>query len=485
MTALTEAINTIQNHTLTENGATAFRSSNDDLTDLFACIGAMRSDRSRLFSMFSRAYTEDPKLAVKMIFYARDIREGLGERETARQLLQFLAVHEPSLILGNLANIAEFGRYDDLVDLIDAPAVKDGICSFLKEQLTSDMACMKENKPVSLCAKWMPSITTSSKNTVRLARILADTFGMGEREYRKMLSSLRSYINITEVNLSARAYEKIDYAKVPSRAMMNYRNAFFTHDEERFSEFIASVKKGRSIIHSSVLYPYDIIEKILYHNEFDDTLQAQWDALPDYTEGNERFLIMADVSGSMYGRPMATSVGLGIYFAQHNHGPFANQFMTFSGRPELVTLKGNNLKQIAFNMVNAEWECNTNIEAAFNLVLNAAVEAHAAKQDMPSSIVIITDMEFDACTDGSCWGFYDEMALRFKQAGYEIPNIVFWNVSSRHDTFHASAHTKGVQLASGQSASVFKNLVNGQYMTAYEYMCSVLNVPRYDCVFTG
>ena len=125
---------------------------------------------------------------------------------------------------------------------------------------------------------------------------------------------------------------------------------------------------------------------------------------------------------------------------------------------------------------------NTDLQAAFELVLNTAVKHKTPKEELPTSIVVISDMEIDVCTNVKHWGFYDSMKEKFNSHGYEIPNIVFWNVNARHNTFHADANTKGVQLASGQSPSVFKSLVSGIYITPYEHMVEVLSDPQDDCI---
>ena len=303
---------------------------------------------------------------------------------------------------------------------------------------------------------------------------------MSEREYRKTLSGLRRYLNVVEVNMSSKNYDDIVYSEVPSKAMNNYRRAFMRNDEERFSEFLNKVESGEEKINSSVLYPYDIVEKYFYGSSVEDrVLEEQWKALPDYVDGENNFLVMADVSGSMSGRPMATSVGLALYFAQRNKGAFANTFMTFSSRPELVEIRGDTLIEKLRYIYNASWQMNTDLEAAFRLVLYTAVKYGTPKEEMPDSIVVITDMEFDSCVLGN-WLFYDDMKKSFEKNGYQIPNLVFWNVNSRKSTYHASFDRKGVQLASGQSVTVFESLIKGVNLTPYDYMLSVLNAERYD-----
>lgn len=466
------------NMTLTENGAVALNSTANALVDLFAVSGALRTrSEEEIENMFAKAMIEDKTLATKMAFYTRDIRGGLGERRSGRIMLKYLAKYYPDTFKKNVEYVAEFGRWDDLVYLLDDAG--DVIVPLLKRQLDEDLASMKDMKSVSLLAKWLPSVNTSNKKTVGKGKYLAKQFDMSEKEYRKTLAALRHYLNVVETDMSANRFKDIVYSQVPSKAMNNYRNAFMRHDETGFRAYLAGVEKGESRINASVLYPYDIVEKYLYGNVGKDkVLEAQWNALPDYMEGENRFLVMADVSGSMTGRPMATSVGLALYFAEKNKGAFANRFMTFSRKPELVTIKGEDLFEKLHYIHGAHWEMNTDLEAAFLTVLSAAVKNKVPQEDLPTSIIVITDMEIDQCAYDD-WTFYDQMEARFEHFGYTIPNIVFWNVQSRHNTYHASFDRKGVQLASGQSAAVFASLIKGISLTPYEYMLSVLNSERY------
>lgn len=476
---LLDNIKNEQNLTLTENGALALNSTSNALVDLFSVSGAMRKRGDReIAAMFGKAMVEDKLIATKLAFYTRDVRGGLGERRTGRLMFKYLADIYPDIFNKNLEYIAEYGRWDDLVYLLyDAP---EKIVALISKQLKRDIENKNKMEPISLLAKWLPSVNTSNRDTVKKGRFLAKKLGMSEKQYRKTLADLRNYLRIVEVDMSAKRFSDIDYPAVPSKAMNNYRNAFKRNDEERFAEFLNKVEKGEEKINSSVLYPYDIVEKYIFKSGIEDkVLEEQWKALPDYVEGENNFLVMADVSGSMYGRPMATSVGLAMYFAERNKGPFANSFMTFSARPELVTIKGDSLLERIRYVANSQWMMNTNLEAAFDLVLKTAIKYNTPKEEMPSSIVVITDMEFDACADKN-WLFYDTMKQRFEENGYEIPNIVFWNVNSRQNTYHASFDRQGVQLASGQSPVVFESLVKGVNLTPYDYMLSVLNTERYE-----
>ena len=488
---LLDNIQKIQNYKFTENGASALSSSGAALLDLFATSGALRyRDDADITDMFLKAMAEDNTLATKLAFYTRDVRGGLGERRTARIMYKALAKYYPNIIASNAHLMAKYGRFDDLFTLFDSEAEAKAI-EVIANQLKSDMDNMIKGKPISLLAKWLPSVNTSSYKTRKLANKLCAALKMSQKEYRKALSSLRAYLNVTEVRMSGKDYSQIKYDEVPSYAMRNYSNAFKRNDTDRFTAYIDSLKKGDTTINASTLYPYDIIGKYLTNDWYTldewvikpdnmDVLEAQWRALPNYVTGDNKFLVMADVSGSMAGRPIATSIGLAMYFAERNKGAFANKFMTFSAKPKLVDIKGNTLFEKIRYMISTDWDGNTDLEAAFDLVLNTAIINKTPAEDMPTSIVIISDMEIDYCTNAHEWVFYDEVKKRFEANGYQIPNIVFWNVNARHNTFHADMQAKGVQLASGQSASVFKTLIDGVYMTPYEYMLSVLNTPRYE-----
>lgn len=452
LNALTEEAN----YTRTENDAVALKSTNSALVDLFGQIGAMRKrNEKEIEAAFIKAFNEDKLLATKMAFYARNIRGGLGERRAARVIFRYLANLYPDIIRKNIQYIPLFGRYDDLYEFVGTP-VEEDMWQLIREQWQLDIQNMNNKKPVSLMAKWLKSVNTSSEESNRLGKLTAKKLGLSEKEYRKTLSALRKYLDVTEVKMSSNQWSNINYAGVPSRAMSIYRNAFRRHDEDRFNAYIESVSKGEAKINSSTLFPYDILEKMglstwhsnyLTVNYYDKVLEEQWKALPNYIEGENNVLVMADTSGSMQGRPLATSVGLAIYFAERNKGVFKDTFMTFSSKPSLVKLTGNTLYE--------KIQCipaiiaNTNLEKGLKLILDTAIRHNLSQDDMPKSLIVISDMEFDCATDERIGEtFYDTMARMFKEKGYEIPNIIFWNVDSRHNHFQVTSEYKGVQLAS-------------------------------------
>lgn len=427
--------------TRTENGAVALNTTSDARLDLFGTIGALRdADENRITTLFSEAYTQDKLFTTKIAFYARDIRCGLGERKTFRTIIRYMAEHHPEALRPNLDLIGVYGRYDDLYELIGTP-LEDDMWKTMKNQFEEDLKNLNEGKAISLLAKWIKTADASSTETRKLGILTAQKLGYPVYNFKRIVRSMRKQIGVVESLMSAGKWNEIKYPEVPSRAMMIYRRAFAKHDPDGFSEFINKADKGEIKINASTLYPYDIVEKILYGKENNKVLEAQWKALPDYVEQGTNALIMADVSGSMYGRPMATSIGLAIYFAERNTGAYHNLFMTFSSCPQIVSLKGKTLHQKIINVAKANWGYGTDLKAAFKKVLDIAEKNNISQEEMPKAIVVISDMEIDY-SGNKDWSFYDKMEKKFREAGYIIPNVIFWNVDSRHDVFHADATKK-------------------------------------------
>lgn len=469
--------------TKTENGADAKNTTDSALLDMFATIGAMRTrSEDEIVKKFELAFQEDSLGAMRCLFYARDIHGGLGERRVFRVLLTYIANKHTEELRKNIDKIPEYGRWDDVYSLVGTK-LEDNMWDDVKYQLLKDKVLMKNEESSSLLAKWLKKADASSPNTRKLGIYTAKKLGMSVYDYKRLCNRLRKHIDVVEQRMSARQWDTINYPAVPSRAMMNYRKAFARHDQERFEEYINKVSSGEQKINAATLYPYDIVEKILYHSENSKVLEAQWDNLPNYVDGDVNAVVMADVSGSMYGRPMATSIGLAMYFAERNKGAYHNLFMTFSGRPKFVEIKGNTITQKINFISRASWQMNTDLEAALMKILDVAIENHCSQEEMPKSLIIISDMEIDYCTcQKHRENFYDYVSRVYEEHGYKIPNVVFWNVNSRHDIFLADKNRKGVQLVSGQSASTFKNLIGCVDKTPVEMMYSVLNSERYQAI---
>ena len=473
--------------TRTENGAVALNTTGDARLDLFGSIGSLRTaEDMRIDTLFEEAYKVDPLFATKIAFYARDIRGGLGERRVFRTILRDMAEFHPEALRPNLDLIGVFGRYDDLYCLIDTP-LEDDMWAAMKKQFEEDRENAIPGKAISLLAKWIKTADASSEKTRQLGIQTAIKMGYPVRNFKRIVRYLRKHIGVVESLMSAGRWDEIKYPEVPSRAMMIYRNAFLKHDEQRYRAFVEKAINGEAKINSSTLYPYDLVEKIwqpFRGVSTDKTVEAQWRQLPNYVDPGTNALVIADTSGSMCGRPMATSVGLAIYFAERNVGAYHNMWMSFSSNPKIHMLKGNTLAEKINSIDMRDWEMNTDLRKAFKLVLDIALKNNVPQEDMPKSLIVISDMEIDACGNRE-WTFYEKMSQRFRKHGYQIPNIIFWNVNSRHDIFHADSKRIGVQLCSGQSTTVFKQMLSCIGMTPVEAMEKVINAERYDCIKVG
>lgn len=472
------------NTTRTANGAKCLSSTGNNLIDLYAVIGSLRdADLDRKYELFDRAVSEDKELAAKILFYGRDIREGLGERDTFRTLLAYAANKYPEMVRPNIAFIGFYGRFDDMYCLIGTKC-EDDMWQAMKAQFELDLNNMVVGNPVSLLAKWIKTPNASSRATRMLGALTARKLGYNNiKEFLPKLKALRKYLDIVEIKVSANDLSTINYSKVPSNAMKKYRTLFATKDSARFSKFIEDVKSGKSTINSSALYPYDIVKEVLNHR-YDTVLEAQWKALPNYVENGDNILVVSDLSGSMYCRdmlPISSSIGLGIYFAERCTGPFHNMFMTFSEHPKMERIVGQTLKEKINNMDMSAWGMNTDLDAVFRLLLNTAINSETSASDLPKAIVIISDMQIDSCMIQSS-DFHMKWKNEFEKHGYTLPNVVFWNVNSTSDVYHADSKRPGVQYLSGYSASTFKTLITNLNKTPIEAMLDTLLSERYEYI---
>jgi hypothetical protein len=458
------------NKTLTENNALTLKSTQSKVLDLFSMGGALRTRTPEEIEKFvSRALAEDKLLAIKCLFYIRDSRGGCGERRTCREGLKILSRYYPNETEKLIPLIPEFGRYDDLfyLDKVD-------ISTFLKKQIKLDI----ESKTPSLLGKWLPSENSSSEKTKELARKVRKYLGYSSKDYRKLLTNLRNKIKIVESQMSRNKWDKINYEAVPSKASMIYKEAFKRHDEKRYTKYLTSVEKGEKKINTKALFPYEIVRQAKVKD--DKTLDLLWKNLPDYTNGNEKALVVADVSGSMAGLPITISVSLALYFAERNKGIFKNKFVTFSRKPELQDVMGVTLNQKIKNLESAYWDMNTNIQAVFDLILDTGIENKVKKDDMPKTIYIISDMEFDEATIDNEKTNFEIIKQKYEEAKYDIPILVFWNVDSKQNNVPVTGTEKGVILVSGASPSIFKMVM--KKTTPQDFMLTTLNSERYKII---
>ena len=487
------AIKREANITYTENGAVTYRSTMSDCLDFFSTAGALRSaEEEEIIKRFLRAYGENPDVAMKILFFTRDVREGLGERRVFRTILRAMGNLHPESVKKNISFIGEYGRYDDLLYLLDT-ACRAETVAFIKERLEADCRNLVQGKPVSLLAKWLPSVNATNRETVRMAVTLAKLLGMKPAEYRKTLSALRKAENLLENNLREK-----DYSKQSSNALFKYRAAFLRNDASRYWDFMDKVSRGKAVLHADNLMPYELVRKCLRTDidqpfnedlspEEKTVLNTTWDALPDF--GNrENALAVVDTSGSMYLDyrdyqviPATVAFSLGIYFAERNKGQFHNHFMTFSSTPQLLQMKGENFVEKVEYLSTFDKVADTNLETVFRVLLEAAVKNRIPQEELPSTMYIISDMEFNECTqDSDATNFHNAQEM-FRAAGYRLPKVVFWNVASRWQQQPVTKNEQGVVLVSGCNPRLFSQVLSGE-VNPEEFMREILGSARYAAI---
>jgi len=463
---------------LTENGMSTNSSSLNNCVNLFFQIGAMRGkDKQLLINAFVKAYNEDALTAIKLLFWARDIRGGAGEREIFRNIIRYLANTQPDSLAKNLSLIPEYGRWDDLLQLAGTRLEKQAF-EIIKKGL---------NDNHGLCAKWMPRPNVGNRERKRLANSLRKFLGLTPKEYRKLLVEKS---NTVEQLMCSKNWGAIEYSKLPSKAMSDYMKAFSKNDLARFQAYLTSLEKGETKINAGAIYPYDVT-KNLKHGEARGA-DAQWNALPNYMVGNtERLLPVVDVSGSMSSNSaggsksvtcMDVSISLGLYISERNEGPFKDAFVTFSDFPELQYLKGK-LSERYVQLSCASWSMSTNLESVFKLILSKGKSENVPQEQMPTMILILSDMEFNSATR-SYWNptAQEMIESMYLEAGYKMPKIVYWNLNSRNQNVPVKFDKQDTALVSGFSPSLLKSLLSGKDLTPLSMMYEVINSERYAAI---
>jgi len=490
-----QAMQVAGNNTVTENGAITNKSTLNYVLDWFGAGGALRqrSDADKI-TLFSKAFAQDRNLALKILFYFRDVRQGQGERKTFRTIMNWLGQNYPDVAKKNLENMAFFGRYDDLYCLVGTTLEKDVFALFTK-QLKLDIVNMKKGESVSLLAKWLKSENTSSAESRALGRKTRAAMELTSKKYRKILSALRKHIDVLEVKMCGKNWAEIDFEKVPSKASLNYRKAFGRHDQERYAAYLKAVEKGEAKMAAGAVYPYEILRSLNVKGGCFSQPSAQeilaadllWKNQPNWLAGNEHHgLVIADVSGSMFasanGLPALVAISLAMYFAERNTGPYKDIWMNFSTSPTFQKFIGNNIWEKSQNMDRHNWSQSTNLQAAFDLILVTAMKNKVAQKDMPSVLYIVSDMEFNVGSPGNNMTNFEVIKKKFANAGYEMPKVVWWNVDARNEQFPIRADDTGTALVSGCSPSILKSLLSAKTFDPMSIVYEVTNSPRYERV---
>lgn len=489
------ALKTDFNFKLTENGAVAAKSTGYKVLDMFALGGAYRtrSDEDCIL-LFKEAYEDNPEYALKCLFYLGDARGGQGERRFFRVCMKWLANYDPESAKRNMVYIPEYRRWDDLYMFVNTPLEKD-MFKFLYEQLSLDV----QSKTPSLLAKWLKSENTSSADSRKLANKTRIAFGMNHKQYRKTLSILRERIRVLEKLMSANRWDEIEFDKLPSKAGLKYKNAFARRDILK-AKYEAFAKNKTTKVNAKTLYPYECVKAAwdVRNKALDNTerlmVNKYWDNLADYFNGCElNALAVVDTSASMTWtgnpKPIDVAVSLGMYCAEKAQGPFANNYISFSANPRLVSVTGVDFVDKVKRIISTNLCQNTNLERAFSLILDTAVTHGLNQEDLPETILVISDMEIDQGSSdimryrsddkkSQTVTLMDRIREKYNRYSYKMPKLIYWNVQARQNTILDVS--PDASFVSGASPSIFQSIMSGK--TQLDLMLDVLNKERYACI---
>jgi hypothetical protein len=449
--AMNNLINALEsNKAFTLNGMPAFEKNEDPLVSLFFEMGALRGQPERLIRLFGDALIQEPAWTRKALLHLRDIKNGMGERQSYRDLVSRFCKHWTYDQVATLMHLTvKYGRWDDLTVFLPTSMGKTAARYWMNAVRSGD----------GLAAKWAPREKSSKKDIAKVLRAVA---GLSAKEYRQKLTR---NTDVVETKMSFKEWDDIDFSKVPSVAMARYGNTFRRHAPIRFMEYLDRVQKGVEKMNAEAVFPHDVVRSVNYGDEV--AADAQWRSLPDFV-GDFSFLPIVDVSGSMETRvsgnirAIDVSIGLGLYLSERNKSVFKNRFITFSEIPSWFQLGSfMTLREKISATMGAPWGMNTNIRQVFELILNAAVSSRVPQEDMPDAVLILSDMQFDRCTLDPHAGFLPMVREMYERAGYKTPTLIFWNLVSYGANFPVEVNESGVVLVSGFSPAILKGLLKG------------------------
>lgn len=371
---------------------------------------------------------------------------------------------------------------------------------------------------LSLAAKWAPSLKEFHDRHTFIASSVAEilhphdsvcpSVPKGDREtylkharesYRRLtLSPLRKALAIVERDITAETFQNIKYDRVPSLAMDRYQSLFLEKDHNRFFTYVEKVASGQKQISGAVLLPSVLVSRArtsriapsVPRNRkkaeakqlvASKVLDGQWKTLVQRIRDSgtmQNAIAVCDVSDSMsYPNfedgtcPMDSAIGLSLLLAEVMDQPWGGMFITFSHNPTVQKVGGPNDKRTFSEKVKyimgGDWGNNTDLVKVFEqLILPTAIKNKVGKDDMVKQVFIFSDMQFDVATHGygERWTTaFERIKKRFKDAGYDMPEVVFWNLAGvNYGTKPVGAPNEpGVSLVGGYSQGQMKMFLDG------------------------
>lgn len=453
--------------TRTNNGDFAYDSTGNALVEFFSKAGSLFKGKksyyggeSTALELFKPAWTTNNYKAMQLAYWCRDARGGSGNRSGFREIINWLANTNSDWVEANMHFIPEVGRWDDLESLINTPCEKNALDFWVR-------AIQDGNQ---LAAKWCPREDKNREVFHKLRKVVK----MSPKEFRKLIVK---NTNVVETLMCQKEWQDVNYNKVPSVAMTRYNNAFKLHDPARFDQWKNALEKGvdedgnEVKVNAGALFPHDLIRTLKADSCSHKLCDAQFEALPDYMEGNKmRIMAICDFSGSMCTpvsgsiQAIDVSMALGLYCSDRlgKDNPFYRMFIPFSTNSQLVCWK-NDTFSTSVSKYNNGFCGSTNIRSALDRILGSARMFNVTDKQIPNCLLILSDMQFDEGNSADKTSV-EAGLVEWEKAGYSRPKIIYWNLAGYAGSPSTSAH-KDVGLVSGFSPSILKAVLGGKDFT--------------------
>jgi len=481
----------------TENGAISNASSGSALINFFFKT-VRNTPIESLERMLADAWAESPLALLKLVFHLRDCRNGKAEKLQFYRALSWIAKINLTCVGTNLKHIPFFGTWKDLLELLSmlngsnefdklAPIVWE----LFAKQLQDDYQKMMNGKTITLVGKWTPRENSKYDKKIKAFYHIKHKMGLTSKDMRKQVSALSKYSNVTEVQMCAQEWNGIKYSNVPSRCMYLHRKSFNKHDPNGFKKWLEDVAAGKKEINAKQLFPHELVKYYLDGNEPDAVIEAQWKSLVSSVKASyqdKNCLSICDVSGSMTGIPMCVAIALSILLAEITPEPFHGQIITFTLTPKFHVISGETLYDKVRNVKRMDWEVNTNFQKAIDMILTKCKTFNVQQKDMPSRLFVFSDMQFDNAINGQFGTPEDTKAMtnhaimlqKYRDTGYNPPEIVFWNLRGDTIDFPATVADANVALVSGFSPSLMELFIDGEDICPMSIVNKILTCPRYQ-----
>jgi hypothetical protein len=450
-------------------------------------------NKTDLINYLDKSWELSKIKTLAIIFNSRDRLKGKKEKEISNFCLLWLKHYHNEIYKKHiLIYINEYGCWNDVNYIITKTKIHNYEYKLFADQLKKDKELLENNENISLCAKWV--ISPGHKKVIKIARHIFPDIKNYQEKYRKeYIIPLRKKLDIIESKLCNKDWELIDYSKVPAKALSIYKKSFIKNDNEKYTEFLNDVANNKIKLKISGLLPHEIIKKY-YDSDLstvDETLELEWKAFVDIYRDKEEFngiIPIVDVSGSMFDcstsvKPIYVSIALGLLISELNSGYLHNKVMTFSRNPTFINIEGETLKDKIKSISTAPFGLNTNFLKVADLIIASSLLDPTFYY---KKIICLTDMQFDTANGVNGYdndeteilmnskNTHDIFISKFKNSGLDIPELIYWNLSSKYNNFPIDMNYENTSIISGFSEQLLKVILNNDKINPLSLMEQVL-----------